>query len=209
MTTLKPKKKSHSVYFGAALFDVKHLVGNAYLAEAIFEKSQGSYLCHLPQDAEAGHASPRLARDRDIRNLFGSDLALFCFDGTELDAGTVVEFMLAKFADIPSVILRTDIRGGGDQGGPRHDPWNVMASFYPRTVVVRVETLLDYRSLQQKRLRSIQSDVVRLAGQHASATAAILSDRLAVQIIRALERVRRLPPHMPSTFAKRCINGSL
>jgi hypothetical protein len=72
-----------------------------------------------------------------------------------------------------------------------------MASFYPRTVAVRVETLLDYRSLQHKRLRSIQSDVVRLAGQHASATAAILCDRLAVQIVRALERVRRLPPHMP------------
>jgi nucleoside 2-deoxyribosyltransferase len=197
MSTLKPQKKSHSVYFGAALFAVKHLLGNAYLAESIFEKSQGRYLCHLPQDVEPRDATPRQVRDQNIRSLFASDLALFCFDGTELDSGTVAEFLLAKFADIPSVVLRTDIRGAGDQGGLRRDPWNIMVSFYPRTVVVRAESLPEYQALQRKRLRRVRDDIVRLAGQHASTNAAILSDRLAGQVVRAFERVRRLPPHMP------------
>jgi hypothetical protein len=40
----------------------------------------------------------------------------------------VVEFMLAKFADIPSVLLRTDIRAGGDY---RDEPWNLMTSYFP------------------------------------------------------------------------------
>jgi hypothetical protein len=35
---------------------------------------------------------------------------LFLYNGTELDSGTVVEFMFSKFADIPSVIVRTDFR---------------------------------------------------------------------------------------------------
>jgi nucleoside 2-deoxyribosyltransferase len=195
--TLKPQKKSHSVYFGGPLFDLKQLVGNAYLAEAIYEKSHGRFLCHLPQDFELRGMRPQVARDQDIRAIYAADLAVFNFDGTELDSGTVVEFMLAKFADIPSVVLRTDLRRAGDQSIQSRDPWNLMASFYPRTAIVRADSLLDYRALQKTRLKRVRDDVVRLAGQHASATAAILCDRLAVQIVRALDRVRTLPPQMP------------
>jgi len=42
--------------------------------------------------------------------LLNCDLALFNFDGPELDLGTVVEFLFAKFADIPALILRMDFR---------------------------------------------------------------------------------------------------
>jgi nucleoside 2-deoxyribosyltransferase len=195
--TLKPQKNSHSVYFGGPLFDLKHLVGNAYLAESIFEKSHGRYLCHLPQDFELRGLRPQIIRDQDIRALYAADLALFNFDGTELDSGTVVEFMLAKFADIPSVVLRTDLRGAGDQGSHARDPWNLMVSFYPRTVTVRADSLIEYRTLLKTRLHRVRDDMVRLAGQHASATAAIVCDRLAVQVVRAFERVRKLPPQMP------------
>jgi len=45
---MKTKQKSHSVYFASELFSVKHLIGNAYLAEAIYEKSHGRFLCRLP-----------------------------------------------------------------------------------------------------------------------------------------------------------------
>lgn len=191
---LKPAAKSYSVYFGGELFDLKHLVGNAYLAESIYEKSHGKYLCHLPQDFELRGLNPHVIRDQDILALFEADLALFNFDGTELDSGTVVEFMLAKFADIPTVILRTDLRAAGDQGSARHDPWNLMASFYPRTEVVRAASLIDYRVLQQTRLRKAPDDITRLAGQHASATASIICDRLATQVVRALNKVLKTPP---------------
>ncbi|MCF3651022.1 nucleoside 2-deoxyribosyltransferase [Synoicihabitans lomoniglobus] len=194
---LKPAAKSYSVYFGGELFDLKHLIGNAYMAEAIYEKSHGKFLCHLPQDFELRGLNPHVIRDQDIMALFEADLAIFNFDGTELDSGTVVEFMMAKFADIPTVILRTDLRAAGDQGSVRHDPWNLMASFYPRTEVVRAASLIDYRKLQQSRLRKAPDDITRLAGQHASATASIICDRLATEVVRALNRVIKLPPAMP------------
>lgn len=194
---LKPAAKSYSVYFGGELFDLKHLIGNAYVAESIYEKSHGKYLCHLPQDFELRGLNPHVIRDQDITALFESDLAIFNFDGTELDSGTVVEFMLAKFADLPTVILRTDLRAAGDQGSARHDPWNLMASFYPRTEVVRAASLIDYRVLQKSRLRKANDDITRLAGQHASATASIICDRIATQVVRALNRVTKLPPTLP------------
>jgi nucleoside 2-deoxyribosyltransferase len=124
---MKKTKQSYTVYFGSELFNLKHLIGNAYLAEAIYEKSHGKYLCMLPQDFEPRGKTPRAIRDQDIRALLNCDLALFNYDGTELDSGTVIEFMIAKFADIPAVILRSDIRRSGD--GP--NPWNLMSSFFP------------------------------------------------------------------------------
>lgn len=189
-----------SVYFGGELFDLKDLIGNAYLAESIYEKSHGRYLCHLPQDFELRGLNPHVIRDQDIRALFAADLALFNFDGTELDSGTLVEFMLAKFADIPAVVLRTDLRGAGDQGA-RRDPWNLMASFYPRTVTVRADSLIDYRVEQKKRARRARpDDIIRLAGQHASATASVICDRLATRVVQALDEVAQLPPHLPKTL---------
>ena len=111
----KPLRKSYTVYFAGELFSSKHLVGNAYLAEAVHERSHGRYLCRLPQDFELRGHHPHFIRDKDIRSLLECDLALFNFDGPELDSGTVVEFMFAKFADIPCVVLRSDFRAAGDQ----------------------------------------------------------------------------------------------
>ena len=193
---MKKKPRRLSVYFGSELFSIKHLVGNAYLAEAIYEKSHGRFLCRLPQDCELRGLHPQTIRDQDIRALFECDLALFNFDGTELDSGTVVEFMLAKFADIPAVILRSDLRGAGDQG--RGDPWNLMASFYPRTVTLHMESLIDYRIVQKQRRRLRPRDeVLHLAGQHASATASIVCDRIALSVVRALEKVAAMEPVLP------------
>ena len=72
-----------------------------------------------------------------------SDLALFNFDGTDLDSGTVAEYMYAKTLDIPAVILRTDFRHGGDQE-PEGNPGNIMVSFYPRTQVLHVDARQRY-----------------------------------------------------------------
>ncbi len=137
-------KSAYTVYFGGELFSAKHLLGNAGLAAAIRERSQGRYLPLLPQDFEQRHLSAHAIRDQDIRQLLACDLGLFNYDGPELDAGTVVEFMFAKFADLPAVLLRTDFRVGGDQmlGG---DPWNLMSSFYPRTAVVVINAMAVYQ----------------------------------------------------------------
>ena len=147
----KKKKSSFTVYLGGELFSLKHLIGNAWLAEAIYEKSHGRFRCVLPQDFfELRGRSGRAIRDFNFRALVACDLALLNFDGTDLDSGTVVEFMFAKFADVPSVLLRTDIRSAGDD---RDEPWNVMAGYFPRTTSVIVPSLFNYRGTLQRRQR--------------------------------------------------------
>jgi hypothetical protein len=68
---------------------------------------------------------PQTIRDGDLTSLLGCDIGLFLYDGTELDSGTVVKFMFSKFADIPSVIVRTDFRNAGNSISG--DPWNLVA----------------------------------------------------------------------------------
>ncbi|EAY06023.1 hypothetical protein TVAG_053470 [Trichomonas vaginalis G3] len=124
--------KSYLIYFAGDLFDQKHITGNALLGQMIEKVSKGKYKCHLPQNKETIKDRGTPIRDKDIENLMKCDCAIFNFDGTDLDSGTVVEFCYAKMVDIPSIQLRTDFRQCGDQndGG---DPWNLMCSGYPRT----------------------------------------------------------------------------
>ena len=197
---MKKMKSSCTVYFASELFTLKHLIGNAWLAEAIYEKSHGGYRCLLPQDLELRSSTPRNIRDMDLRALLACDLALFCFDGTELDAGTVVEFMFAKFADIPAVILRTDLRAAGDGS----DPWNLMASFYPRTANVVIDSLATYKTTSVRRRRL--DEVVRLAGQHSSAAAQLACEQIAGACVRALDRVREIEPIMPGYLREEVYN---
>ena len=66
---MKKKQRSLTVFFAGELFNLKHLIGNAYLAEAIYEKSHGKYLCALPQDFDPRGTAPRAVRDHHIRTL--------------------------------------------------------------------------------------------------------------------------------------------
>ncbi len=192
---MKKRRKSYTVYFASELFSSKHLIGNAYLAEAIYEKSHGRFLCVLPQNLEQRVTTAQSIRDQDIRALAQCDLGLFNYDGPELDAGTVVEFMFAKFADIPSVILRSDFRNAGDQRG---DPWNLMSSFYPRCVNVVVDSLGIYKGAMKRRRTSGEIDeVVRLAGQHSSIHAQSMCEHIAQACVRAFDRVLSIDPVMP------------
>jgi nucleoside 2-deoxyribosyltransferase len=198
---MKKKQRSLNVFFAGEMFDIKHLVGNAYLAEAIYEKSHGRYLCILPQDLDPRGTTPRTLRDHHIRSLVGCDLALFNFDGTDLDSGTVAEFMIAKFADIPSVILRSDRRGAGS----RASQWNPMANYYPRTAVISMDGLGSYKAILKKRHRKID-EVIRLAGQHSSADAQRLCDDVAASVVRAFDRIRETEPVMPRHLREEAYN---
>jgi len=137
-------KDEFTIYFGGSLFNHKDLTGNALLAEYIEKCSGNKYRCCLPQNLEQHQTSAVDIRNKDILKLIECDLGLFNFDGTELDAGVVVEFMLAKFLDIPAVILRSDFRTCGEKeiGG---EDWNFMCSFYPRTRVVNFNAIQRYQ----------------------------------------------------------------
>jgi len=186
------KKSSYTVYFAGELFNARDLIGNAYLAEAIFDKSHGRFQCVLPQNIEHRSLAAQPVRDRNLRLLAACDLALFNIDGSELDSGTVAEFLFAKCADIPAVLLRGDPRAHAGHGST----WNLMCGFYPRTEQVVLDSLSLYRKFaKQRRLRLV--DLHLLAGQHSSAAAQAACEVIAAHAVRSLDRVLREEPVMP------------
>jgi len=135
--------ETYDIYFAGSLFNIRELTGNVLLSKSIDEYSGGRYRCILPQDLEQRKKTAKSIRDQDIKAVLEADFILANYDGTELDSGTVVEFMVAKFADIPAVLLRTDFRSGGD--AKDGDPWNLMSSFYPRTIPLVINGMSYYK----------------------------------------------------------------
>ena len=173
---------SYTVYFAGPLFDQKDLAGNALLGYQIHEQSGGRYQCILPQDLEQRGIGPMGIRDQDLKAVMECDLALFNFDGSELDSGTVVEYVYAKMLDIPAVILRTDFRHGGDQR-PDMDPWNLMVSFFPRTRIRHLNGMSWYQQSLGE-------------GGDAAAVAARYHRRIAGEVVKLLDEVRGDSPVM-------------
>jgi nucleoside 2-deoxyribosyltransferase len=173
---------SLSVYFAGELFNAKHLAGNAGLAAAIQRRSNGQFVCVLPQTMESRQGGAHFIRDEDLEHLICSDIAIFNFDGSEIDSGTVVEFMVAKFADIPALLLRTDFRRGGDQG---QDPWNLMLSFYPRTKTCCLDSMALYKAALAQ-------------GLDRSGAADWMLDQIAAEVAKELEQLAQLKPILPT-----------
>ena len=179
---------SYSIYFAGELFSAKHLYGNVLLAEEIYSLSEGRFISVVPQNLEQRETTAHAIRDQDIRTCLSCDVGLFHYDGPELDSGTVVEFLFAKFADIPSVLLRTDFRKGGDQG---EDPWNLMTSFFPRTEVITLDAMSIYKEAFAENEASASELLHSKAG---SAASAVMTRVIAKKVIPALERVIAMPP---------------
>ena len=133
-------------YFAGALFNHKELVGNRLLMDAVSAYSAGKWQANFPQETSENQfrPSPLQIRDHDLALVMESDAALIHFDGSELDSGTVAEFMVARFLDLPCVLFRSDFRSAGDQNAD-DAPWNLMLSGYPRTVVVRYNAMAQYQ----------------------------------------------------------------
>lgn len=64
-----------TVYLAGELFSAKHLIGNALLAQAIHDESQGSLACVLPQNLEQRETTAHAVRDQDLRAVLSCDLA--------------------------------------------------------------------------------------------------------------------------------------
>lgn len=168
----------YTIYFAGDMFDHKHLIGNAVLADFIDRLSTGRYACLLPQNIELVNFRGVEIRNTDLKEVMACDLGIFNFDGPDIDSGTVVEFMFAKMLDIPAVILRTDLRSSGD--GDRED-WNLMATHYPRTNKVNIHSLAWFREAHEQ-----NDSLSGLTDQ--------IYTRLANDVIAALDDVRQQPP---------------
>lgn len=211
--TLSSHTRTLNYYHASPLFTLAELHANALLASAIHRASHGRYNAILPQNLEQRDTSPHSIRDADIKALLACDLALFTYDGTELDSGTVVEYVLAKFGDIPAVILRTDFRGAGDQGGggTGSDPWNLMSSFWPRTrgvVVNAMELYKDGLLAASATGASRQNNTVIGEGENtidsqagasrsALASGEFMIETVAEKVVKAMDAVLSMPARLP------------
>jgi len=135
--------QKYLIYFAGDLFNHKDLIGNLLLSESIEKNSAGRFVCVVPQHLEQSTNRSIDIRNNDLSEVVKADLILLNFDGTELDSGTVIEFLFAKALDIPAVILRSDFRSAGDQ--ERGDPWNLMCSGYPRTRTIKLNSMTWYQ----------------------------------------------------------------
>lgn len=178
--------QQYTYYHAGPLFTVAELHTNVLLSKAISELSSGKFIPVLPQDLEQRDLSPHAIRDKDLRALLSCDLALFTYDGSELDAGTVVEYMVAKMADIPAVILRTDFRGAGDQGG-KGDSWNLMSSNWPRTVGVTANSMVEYKESLARALKE---------GKETN-SGPLLVNHIAQKVVDGFASVLETPPRLP------------
>ena len=191
-------EKPLRIYLAGELFSAKHILGNAVLGQALWDCSEGRYVAIVPQDLEPREFSAQAVRDHDLRTMMSCDVGLFHYDGPDLDSGTVVEFMFAKFADLPAVLLRTDFRRGGDQieGG---DPWNLMTSFFPRTRSVVLNAMdLYHAGLQREDSPSPEAIAADKRGIDATM---VMIDRVARECIAAIDEARAEAPVLSRTLA--------
>jgi nucleoside 2-deoxyribosyltransferase len=197
-TTAEPLSSppsSYTYYHAGPLFTIAELHTNALLAQAIQSASSGKFIPILPQNLEQRDLSAHAIRDEDLRALLSCDLALFTYDGAELDAGTVVEYMVAKMADIPSVILRTDFRGAGDQSGAG-DAWNLMSSNWPRTATVSVDAMVGYKSSLQRALGQ-SSGEAEAEGTRKRTVGESMIAEVAQKVVNGFETVVKQKPRLP------------
>jgi nucleoside 2-deoxyribosyltransferase len=226
-TSSNPGPQTYTYYHAGPLFTLAELRTNIALSRAIHTISLTSsppssppptthqsaiFTPRLPQNLEPRDATPHAIRDDDIRALLSCDAALFVYDGAELDAGTVVEYTIAKAADLPCVLLRTDFRGGGDQsaaaqqqpegtgllggeGMAKGDNWNLMSSNWPRTVSVGVDSMAVYKT-------ALAAEVAGEEGEGSAAdadqrAADVMLTYVAEKVVEALREVVALPPRLP------------
>lgn len=232
-TTTTPQPKTLTYYHAGPLFTLSDLRTNTALSTLISthslslthstsqptpSSSTSSHQPHhqhhhfhplLPQDLEPRTLHPHAIRDADLRALLSCDLALFVFDGAELDAGTVVEYVYAKAADLPCVLLRTDFRGGGDQDqgplaagedgtgeGKAGDKWNLMCSNWPRSRGVVVDGMGLYKAALAKAEVDGKGWEKEGQGRNERAAGEVLRVT-AEKVVEAMEEVVRLPPRLP------------
>lgn len=203
--TSNTPEKCFTIYTAGGLFTYRELAMNLALKEAVWRISSGRYQLILPQSEQPeGFEHPDVSiqiRNTDLWHVMRTDLLLAQFDGLELDAGTVAEYMMAKFLGKPTVILRSDSRRMKNEGFD--EPYNLMLKNYPRTVVLHIDSLVDYLDRWEGVKPGAQaqlsfSEVINLEKQAIEKGVS----ELAEQIIRGFDEARQLPSPYTVEMAK-------
>lgn len=183
-------------YLAGDLFNYRMLAGNAWIAKHITSQSAAlaTWKVLLPQLVEPRDQSGAAIRNADLELLIKADAAVFIFDGLELDSGMIAEYMFAKMCDIPSVLVRTDLRGSGEHP---ECPWNLMLGFYPRSRVVKLSAMDLYkRSVGQGNEMGDSGVDNPLMGLEE------VGEEIGRRIAEALDTVSKEAPVMPAHLRK-------
>ena len=173
------------------------------LKEAVWRLSHGKFQIFLPQSREIQELDqPNIEayiRNTDLLEVVKADILLARFDGLELDAGTVVEYMLAKFLGKPTVILRSDFRSAFSL--PECGPYNLMVKNWSRTVAIQLNSYQIWAELFAEERQS-SGDRRPLPGLLKAELETLQKsvDEVAKQVITALEAVIQLHSPYPSEY---------
>jgi len=189
------------VYAAGGLFSLHELAANVSIKEAVWRLSGGTFQLVLPQSKELRDLERRdlaaTIRNLDLLQVVQADLILARFDGLELDAGTVVEYMMAKCLGKPAVILRSDYRHLSDEH--LESPYNLMAKNWPRTVEVYVASTLGYIGRFARTCAALGGDELfqcTLEAERHAARAGV--DEIAHKLVAGLEAaVQMASPYPP------------
>jgi nucleoside 2-deoxyribosyltransferase len=191
----------YTIYSAGGLFTQDELATNVMLKEAVWRLSNGKFQIFLPQSREIQELDqPNIEayiRNTDLLEVVKADILLARFDGLELDAGTVMEYMLAKFLGKPTVILRSDFRSVSFL--PAVEPYNLMIKNWPRTVAIHLHSYQIWAELfAEEHQDPGASEALQGLLKAELDTLQKSVDEIAKQVITALEAVIQLKsPYLP------------
>jgi nucleoside 2-deoxyribosyltransferase len=194
---------TYTIYSAGGLFTQDELATNIMIKEAVWRLSNGKFQLFLPQSRELQELDqPNLEayiRNTDLLEVVKADILLVRFDGLELDSGTVVEYMMAKFLGKPTVILRSDFRSVSFL--PLCEPYNSMVKNWPRTIEIHLNSFGIWAELfSAERLAHGDSESLQGLMNAELGTLQKSVDEVAKQVIAALEAVIEMKSPYPPEY---------
>ena len=108
---------------------------------------------------------------------------------------------MAKTLDIPCVVFRTDIRGGSGEEAvdDKHNAWNLMLGFYPRTKIIKFSSINEYQKVYNQQLIEQESHHHGTTNTttnviSASDVAQAYSEYIAKSLVDAMDEIMKTPP---------------
>jgi nucleoside 2-deoxyribosyltransferase len=193
----------YTIYSAGGLFTQDELATNVMLKEAVWRLSNGKFQIFLPQSREIRELDQpdieAFIRNTDLLEVVKADIILARFDGLELDSGTVVEYMLARFLGKPTVILRSDFRSVSFL--PLVEPYNLMVKNWPRTVDIHLNSYRMWAELfAEERQGPGDSESLQGLMKAELVTLQKSADEVARQVITALEAVIKMKSPYPPEY---------
>jgi nucleoside 2-deoxyribosyltransferase len=193
----------YTIYSAGGLFTQDELATNIMIKEAVWRLSNGKFQLFLPQSRELQELDqPNLEayiRNTDLLEVVKADILLVRFDGLELDSGTVVEYMMAKFLGKPTVILRSDFRSVSFL--PLCEPYNLMVKNWPRAIEIHLNSFGIWAELFSAERQGLgDSEPLQRLMNAELGTLQKSVDEVAKQVIAALEAVIEMKSPYPPEY---------